>query len=337
MLGFLARKLATLLPTILGVTIVAFGLIRLVPGDPVEVMMGERSLSAAQHAEALQRLGLDRPLPVQYLDYLKQLAHGDLGRSLVTREPVIDELRVLFPATVELTFFALLFAVGLGLPAGMLAAMKRGSAVDHGLMGTALVGYSMPIFWWGLLLIMVCSVDLGWTPVSGRIAVEYEVTQRTGSMIVDAWLSGEPGAWLSALRHLLLPTLVLGTVPLAVVARMTRSAMLEVLREDYLRAARARGLSPMRVLWVHALRNALMPVITVIGLQMGSLLGGAVLTETLFAWPGIGKWIVDAIARRDYPVVQAGILVAASVFIVVNLGVDLLYGVVNPRVRAGGS
>ena len=337
MLGLLARKLATLLPTLIGVTLIAFGLIRLVPGDPVEVMMGERSLSAAQHAAALQQLGLDRPLATQYLDYLKQLARGDLGRSLVTREPVADELRVLFPATVELAFFALLFAVLIGLPAGMIAALERGSALDHGLMGTALVGYSMPIFWWGLLLIMVCSVDWGLTPVSGRIAVEYEVVQRSGSMLIDAWLSGEPGAFTSAVRHLLLPTLVLGTVPLAVVARMTRSAMLEVLREDYLRAARARGLSPARVLLVHGLRNALMPVVTVIGLQMGSLLGGAVLTETLFAWPGIGKWIVDAIARRDYPVVQAGILVAASVFIVVNLAVDLLYGVINPRVRSGGS
>jgi len=333
MIAYLLRKLATLLPTLLGITLVAFGLIRLVPGDPVEVMMGERSLDAVAHAAAMQRLGLDQPLLRQYGAYLLQLAQADLGLSLVTREPVIDELRMLFPATVELTLSAMLFAVLLGVPAGMAAALKRGSAVDHGLMGSALIGYSMPIFWWGLLLIMVFSVDLGLTPVSGRIAVEYEVVQRTGSMLVDAWLGGEPGALGSALRHLLLPTIVLGTVPLAVVARMTRSAMLEVLREDYVRTARAKGLSPLRVMLVHALRNALMPVITVVGLQTGSLLGGAVLTETIFAWPGIGKWIVEAIGRRDYPVVQAGILIAAAIFIGVNLCVDLLYGWVNPRVR----
>ena len=334
MLGFIARRLAALLPTLAGITLVAFGLIRLVPGDPVEIMMGERSLGPAQHAAAMQRLGLDQPLHRQYLAYLGQLARGDLGASLVTREPVLDELRALLPATVELSFFALAFALLLGLPAGMLAAIKRGTALDHGLMGAALLGYSMPVFWWGLLLIMVCSVDLGLTPVSGRIAVEYEITQRSGSMLIDAALSGQPGAFTSAVRHLLLPALVLGTVPLAVVARMTRSALLDVLREDYLRAARARGLSPWRVMVVHALRNALMPVLTVVGLLAGSLLGGAVLTETLFAWPGIGKWIVDAIARRDYPVVQAGILVASLTFIVVNLIVDVLYGVVNPRVRA---
>jgi len=333
MIAYLLRKLATLLPTLIGVTLVAFGLIRLVPGDPVEVMMGERSLDAVAHAAAMQRLGLDQPLLRQYGAYLLQLAQADLGLSLVTREPVIDELRMLFPATVELTLSAMLLAVLLGVPAGMAAALKRGSAVDHGLMGSALIGYSMPIFWWGLLLIMVFSVDLGLTPVSGRIAVEYEVVQRTGSMLVDAWLGGEPGALGSALRHLLLPTIVLGTVPLAVVARMTRSAMLEVLREDYVRTARAKGLSPLRVMLVHALRNALMPVITVVGLQTGSLLGGAVLTETIFAWPGIGKWIVEAIGRRDYPVVQAGILIAAAIFIGVNLCVDLLYGWVNPRVR----
>ena len=335
MTAFLLRRLAVLLPTLLGVTLVAFGLIRLVPGDPVEVMMGERRLDAAAHAEALRSLGLDQPLPTQYLHYLGQLARGDLGRSLVTREPVADELRALFPATVELTLFALAFAIVLGVPAGVVAALRRGTAWDQGLMAGAVVGHSMPVFWWGLLLIMTLSVQWGLTPVSGRIAVEYEVTQRTGSMLIDAWLSGQSGAWVSALRHLILPTLVLGTVPLAVVARMTRASLLGVLPEDYVRAARARGLREPRVIWVHALRNALLPVVTVIGLQAGALLGGAVLTETLFAWPGVGKWIVDAIARRDYPVVQAGILVAAGIYITVNLLTDVLYGVLDPRVRRG--
>jgi dipeptide transport system permease protein len=336
MTGFLLRKFATLIPTLLGITLVAFGLIRLVPGDPVEIMMGERKLDAAAHAAAMQRLGLDQSLPVQYFNYLKNLLQGDLGQSLVTREPVSAELAALFPATVELTLFALLLAVAIGIPAGMIAAIKRGSVTDHTVMGASMIGFSMPIFWWGLILIMVFSVTLGMTPVSGRIAIEYEIPQVTGLLLIDSWLSGEEGAFASALQHLILPAIVLGTIPLAVIARMTRSSMLEVLREDYVRTARAKGLAPLRVMVVHALRNALVPVVTVIGMQTGALLGGAVLTETIFSWPGIGKWIVDAIGRRDYPVVQAGILISAVIFIAVNLIVDLLYGVLNPRVRNQG-
>jgi dipeptide transport system permease protein len=334
MIGFVFKRLATLIPTLLGITLVAFGLIRLIPGDPVQIMMGERTLDAAAYTSAVQRLGLDQPLHVQYFSYVKDLAQGNLGISLVTREPVAGELAALFPATVELTLFALLLAVAIGIPAGMIAALKRGSVADHTVMGASMVGFSMPVFWWGLILIMVFSVTLGLTPVSGRIAIEYEIPQVTGSLLIDSWLSGEDGAFVSALRHLILPAIVLGTIPLAVIARMTRSSMLEVLREDYVRTARAKGLAPLRVLVVHALRNALVPVVTVIGMQTGALLGGAVLTETIFSWPGIGKWIVDAIARRDYPVVQAGILVSALIFIAVNLIVDLLYGVLNPRVRA---
>jgi len=226
-----------------------------------------------------------------------------------------------------------LFALIIGVPAGVAAALKRGSAIDHGVMGTALTGYSMPIFWWGLLLIMFFSVWLGWTPVSGRISVEFDEPVVTGFMLIDTWLSGDPGAFRSAVSHLILPTIVLGTIPLAVIARMTRSSMLEVLREDYIRTARAKGLSPARVIVMHALRNALIPVVTVVGLQVGTLLAGAVLTETLFSWPGIGKWLIDAISRRDYPVVQGGILLIATLVIVVNLLVDLLYGVLNPRIR----
>jgi dipeptide transport system permease protein len=333
MFSFALKKLATLVPTLLGITLVAFGLIRLVPGDPVEVMMGERKLDAAAYAAATKQLGLDQPLHMQYFTYLRDLARGDLGNSLVTREPVTQELAALFPATVELTAFALLLAVLLGIPAGMLAALNRGKIADHTVMGASMIGFSMPIFWWGLILIMVFSVTFGLTPVSGRIAIEYEIPQITGSLLIDSALSGEEGAFLSALRHLILPAIVLGTIPLAVIARMTRSSMLEVLREDYVRTARAKGLAPWRVLIVHALRNALVPVVTVIGMQTGALLGGAVLTETIFSWPGIGKWIVDAISRRDYPVVQAGILISAMIFIAVNLIVDLLYGVLNPRVR----
>ncbi len=336
MLNFLLRRLATLLPTLVGVTLVAFGLIRLVPGDPVAIMMGERALDEATHARLMHELGLDQPLWRQYADYVGGLLHGDLGRSLVSHEPVSHEFLALFPATAELALFALLLAVVLGMALGTGAALRRGSLLDQGVMGVATVGYSMPVFWWGLILIMLFSVGLGWTPVSGRIAVEYDVQRVTGFMLIDAALHDEAGAWRSALRHLLLPALVLGTSTTAVIARMTRSSLLEVLREDYMRSARARGLSPSRVVLVHGLRNALIPVITVIGLKVGSLLAGAVLTETIFSWPGIGKWLIDAIARRDYPVVQAGILISACTFIAVNLLVDLLYGVVNPRIRKQG-
>ncbi len=334
MLAFILRKFLTVIPTFFGITLVAFTLIRLVPGDPIEVMVGERRLDPEVHAAMMHRMGLDQPIHLQYFKYVNDLLHGDLGTSLVTREPVLSEFLVLFPATVELTLAALLLAILAGIPAGMIAGLKRGSVVDHGVMGVAMTGYSMPIFWWGLIMIMFFSVDLGWTPVSGRIAIEFDIAPRTGLLLIDSLLSGEPGAFLSTCRHLILPVIVLGTVPMAVIARMTRSSMLEVLREDYIRTARAKGLAPLRVLVVHALRNALIPVITVIGLQVGSLLAGAVLTETIFSWPGIGKWLIDSIARRDYPVVQTGILVSAGIFVLVNFVVDVLYGWVNPRIRA---
>ena len=339
MLAFLLRRLALVVPTFLGITLIAFSLIHVIPGDPVQVMAGERRLDPVFYAETLARLGLDRPLWEQYLNYLWKALHLDLGQSFVTHEAVWSEFGKLFPATLELSVCALLLATVLGLLAGVLAAIRRGSWLDHGVMGLSLTGFSMPIFWWGLLLIMFFSVGMReWAPdfalpVSGRLALEYDIAPRTGFMLVDAWLAGEPGAFRSALAHLVLPSVVLGTIPLAVIARMTRSSMLEVLREDYVRTARAKGLSPARVVFVHALRNALVPVITVIGLLTGTLLGGAVLTETIFSWPGIGKWLIDAIGRRDYPVVQGGILIVATLVIAVNLAVDLLYGLVNPRIR----
>ncbi|UVE18536.1 ABC transporter permease subunit [Pseudomonas sp. LS44] len=333
MLSFIARRLGLLIPTFFGVTLLTFALIRLIPGDPVEVMMGERRLDPQAHAEAMQRLGLDKPLVMQYLDYIGQLAQGDLGRSFRSGENVWQEFLALFPATLELAIAALLFAGCLGLLAGVVAALKRGSWFDHGVMGLALTGYSMPIFWWGLMLQIVVSVGLGWTPVSGRIDMLYDIEPRSGFMLIDSLLSDEPGAFLDALRHLILPAIVLGTIPLAVIARMTRSAMLEVLGEDYIRTARAKGLSPARVVFVHGLRNALIPVLTVFGLQVGALLSGAVLTETIFSWPGIGKWLIEAISARDYPVVQNGILLIACLVILVNFVVDMLYGLANPRIR----
>jgi dipeptide transport system permease protein len=224
----------------------------------------------------------------------------------------------------------------IGVPLGATAAVKRGSYFDQILMSVATVGYSMPIFWWGLLLIMFVAVDLGLTPVSGRIdLIRFYFEPVTGFMTIDALLSDQDGAFLDALRHLVLPAIVLGTVPLAVIARMTRSSMLEVLSEDYVRTARAKGLSPLRVVGVHALRNALLPVVTVIGLSVSSLLAGAVLTETIFSWPGIGKWLIDSISRRDYPALQGGVMLVSLVVILVNLGVDLLYGAINPRIRHG--
>jgi dipeptide transport system permease protein len=333
MLRFILTRLSLIVPTFIGITVVAFFLIRLVPGDPIETMAGERGIDPARHEALRRELGLDRPILVQYGIYLGRLLQGDFGKSMITQEKVITEFASLFPATVELGLCAILFAVAFGLPAGIVAAVRRNSIFDHGVMGVSLAGYSMPIFWWGLLLILLFSVQLGLTPVSGRIAVQYYIEPVTGFLLIDSLLSDDQGAFRSALAHLILPTVVLGTVPLAVIARMTRSAMLEVLGEDYIRTARAKGLSNLRVIALHALRNALIPVVTVIGLQVGVLFTGAILTETIFSWPGIGKWLIEAIGRRDYPVLQGGILLIGATVMTVNLLVDLTYGLINPRIR----
>jgi dipeptide transport system permease protein len=333
MLRFLLTRASLVIPTFFGVTLLTFALIRLAPGDPVLIMAGERGIEQARYDQLRKEMGLDEPILVQYGIYIVDVLKGDLGRSIVTREPVFREFLDLFPATIELSVFAMLFALLLGLPAGIIAGVGRGSAFDHVVMGISLTGYSMPIFWWGLLLILFFSVGLGWTPVSGRIAVLYFVEPVTGFLLIDSLLAGEWGAFVSALRHLILPAIALGTIPLAVIARITRSSMLEVLNEDYIRTARAKGLSPLRIVGLHALRNALIPVITVIGLQVGTLLAGAILTETIFSWPGIGKWLIESIRRRDYPVLQGGILLIASLVMLVNLTVDVLYGVINPRIR----
>jgi dipeptide transport system permease protein len=333
MLAFIVRRLGLLIPTFIGITLAAFSFIRFLPGDPVLLMAGERSLTPERHAQLLKQFGFDRPLWQQYLDYLWSALQGNLGNSLVTKKPVFTEFFTLFPATLELSLCAILFAVALGIPAGIVAAVRRGTVFDHTVMGSALVGYSMPIFWWGLLLIILFSGMLQWTPVSGRISLIYFFKPVTGFMLIDSLLSGQKGAFASALSHLILPTIVLGTIPLAVIARQTRSAMLEVLGEDYVRTARAKGLGPLRVIGLHALRNGLIPVITTIGLQVGTLLAGAILTETIFSWPGIGKWMVDSIFRRDYPSVQGGLLLIAVIVMVVNLLVDVTYGLINPRIR----
>lgn len=333
MIRFLLHRLLLIVPTFIGITILAFAFVRVLPGDPVLLIAGERGVSPERYQMLLEQFGYNRPIWEQYWNYLTGIFQGDFGTSVSTKRPVIRDFLTLFPATVELSFFAITFAVLLGIPAGIIAAVKRGSWLDQTLMGTALVGYSMPIFWLGLLLIIFFSGTLGWTPVSGRIDLLYFFPPVTGFMTIDALLSGQSGAFTSAVRHLILPTVTLGTIPLAIIARQTRSAMLEVLGDDYVRTARAKGLAPSRVVGVHALRNALIPVVTTIGLQVGVMMAGAILTETIFSWPGIGKWMIDAISRRDYPVVQAGLLLIALIVMAVNLIVDVLYGLINPRIR----
>ena len=336
MVKYLLKRIVLTLPTFFALMFLTFVAIRLVPGDPVEVRMGERGVDPQRLAEMRHNMGLDQPVWKQFADYVWSVLHADFGTSLVTSEKVLTEFATLFPATIELSLSAILFAVMLGVPAGIFAAVKRGTVFDHALMGAALTGYSMPIFWWGLLLIMFMSEYLGLTPISGRTdLIRFSVEPVTGFMLVDTLLAGDWPAFRDALRHLILPAIVLGTIPLAVIARITRSSMLEVLSEDYVRTARAKGLSPSRVIGLHALRNALIPVVTVIGLQIGTALAGAVLTETIFSWPGVGKWLIESIGRRDYPALQGGILLISSIVVVMNLLIDALYGAINPRIRHG--
>ncbi len=334
MLKFLAKRLLLTVPTFVALMFITFVMIRLVPGDPIEVRRGERGISPERLELLRHEMGLDQPVWKQFGDYVWSILHGDFGTSLVSKAPILEEFAKLFPATIELTLCAMLFAALIGIPAGVIAASRRGSVYDQTLMGIALTGYSMPIFWWGLILILFMSINLHLTPVSGRVdLIKYFYPPVTGFALIDSILSGQKGAFGDAVRHLILPSIVLGTVPLAVIARMTRSSMLEVLEEDYVRTAKAKGLSTRRVIGIHALRNALIPVITSIGLQVGTLLAGAVLTETIFSWPGVGKWLIDSINRRDYPALQGGIMLIAGVVIFVNLLIDLLYGLINPRIR----
>lgn len=334
MISFVLKKLIYIIPTLLGVSLISFLLIRIIPGDPVLLMLGERGADPEVYNQMKANLGLDQPIMIQYFTYIKNVLTGDFGYSILSKRPVLEEFWARFPATLELSFVGLFFAVIIGIPLGVLAAVKRNTFLDYSVVGTSLIGYSMPIFWWGLILILVFSVMLQLTPVSGRISVLFDIPTVTGFMLIDTLLSEEGlTAFWDALKHLILPSLALGTIPLAVIVRMTRSSLLEVIGEDYIRAAQAKGLSRMRVIWIHALRNALVPVLTIIGLMVGSLITGAILTETIFSWPGIGKWLVNSVTSRDYPVIQGGILMIAILVILVNLTVDLLYGVVNPRIR----
>lgn len=337
----LGRKAGQTLATLIGVSLVAFFLIRMVPGDPITLLIGERGASPEVMEELKARVGLDRPLIEQYFKFVSNTVTGDLGTSILSGRPVMAEFMERFTATAELGITALLIAIVIGIPLGISAALSRGRFWDRFAMGFAVTFYSMPIFWWGLMAIVLFSVKLAWLPVSGRIAIDFDVPLKTGLLLIDTWLqegdlASKFAAFRSALHHLVLPALVLGTVPLAVIARMTRSSLLEVLGEDYVRTAKAKGLKPFRVIAIHALRNALIPVVTVIGLMLGTILTGAILTETIFSWPGLGRWLVSAVLSRDYPVIQGGILLVATLVLMTSLFVDFLYRVISPRLRGGG-
>ena len=332
MTAFILRRLTLLVPTVLGISVLVFLMIYLVPGDPAQVMLGERA-NAETLAALRQELGLDQPFHVQLGRFFADLMRGDLGRSFRTHELVTVEIFDRFPATCELTLAAMGFAITGGLALGMVAAVRRGGFLDHLSMTAATAGISMPVFWLALVLILVLAVELPLFPISGRISADVYIEARTGFYILDALLAGDLAALGDALRHLVLPALALGTIPLAVIARMTRSSLLEVLGEDYIRTARAKGLAPMPVLVRHALRNAFIPTLTVIALEFGYLLGGAIITETIFAWPGIGRWLYLAVLARDFRAVQGGVLLLATLFILINLAADVLYAWLDPRIR----
>lgn len=332
MLSYIIKRLLWAIPTLLGVSILVFSMVHLAPGDPALVMLGEHANKEAVDA-LREQMGLNRPLIEQYYFFITNAIQGNFGISTISGEPVLDEFMERFPATIELSLVALSFATIAGLFAGIISAVKRYSIFDYASMTTALAGVSMPVFWLGLMLIYFFSVELGWLPVSGRLGYEFDIDQVTGLFLVDSILMNDYEAFWDALKHLILPAIALGTIPMAIIARMTRASMIEVMKEDYVRTAKAKGCTKRQVILIHALKNALMPVITVIGLMLGTLFAGAILTETTFSWPGIGKWLVNAVNQRDFPIIQSTTLIIATMFVSVNLIVDLLYAVINPKIR----
>jgi peptide/nickel transport system permease protein len=329
---YIGGRLLQLVPVLVGVSLTVFVVIRVIPGDPAVAMLGEQA-SPARLLELRRTFGLDRPLPLQYLGYVLDAARGDLGRSILSNRPVASELAVRFPATVELGVAAMLVGLLVGVPLGTLAATRRGSLTDAVTMTVSLFGVSMPVFWLGLVFIWIFALTLGWLPVSGRLRADLELPSVTRSYVMDAVLAGNGAAFLDALRHLVLPAITLGTIPMAGIARMTRSSLLDVLGEDYIRTARAKGLSSGRVIFKHAIRNAAIPVVALIGLQVGTLLGGAIVTETIFSWPGVGRFLLEGVLARDYPVVQGTGLVVTALFALINVVVDVCYVLLDPRVR----
>jgi peptide/nickel transport system permease protein len=333
MLRFVVRRLLLLVPILLGLSILVFAWIRALPGGPAEALLGER-LTPESRAQIEEQYGLDDPVFVQYWRYLKTtVVDRDLGTSITTRRPVVEELEQRFPATIELAMAAMLFAVVFGIPLGYVAAKKYGSSIDQASLVVSLLGVSIPIFFLAILLKYVFAIKLGLLPTVGRISVLIDLEHPTNFYVLDAIIAGDPEALWDVIKHLILPAIALGSIPLAIIARITRVATLDVQNEDYVRTARAKGLPPRTVDIRHIFRNALLPIATIIGLQTGLLLSGAVLTETVFAWPGMGTWLVEAIENRNYPVLQGGILFVSLIFVLVNLVVDLSYALINPRIR----
>ncbi len=334
MRGYLTRRLLAVIPVLFGVSVLVFGFLRLIPGDPALAMLGEHAAPEIV-AQVRENLGLDKPILEQYLLYMKRVLRGDLGSSISRGEPVTHQILSRFPATFELGVSAMLIAIAVGVPAGIISATRRNSIFDNVSRIVSLTGVSMPIFWLGLMLAWFFGVMLGLFPTGGplRTDISFSYEPITGLVLLDSVLSGNSELLLDRLHHLVLPALALGTIPMAIIARMTRSSMLEVLGQDYIRTARAKGARERVVIVHHALRNALLPIITVVGLQVGRLLSGAILTETIFSWPGIGLWTYQAIGSRDYPVVQGATLFIAVIFVFTNLIVDLLYGIVDPRIK----
>ncbi|MBE6066584.1 MAG: ABC transporter permease [Clostridium lundense] len=332
MLKYILKRLALLLPVILGVSILVFLVMHVFTTDPASIILGQHA-TAEQVANLREELGLNKPLYLQYFDFIGGVFKGSLGNSLITKTSVTGEILARFPATIELALAAIIIASIVGVIIGVISAVKQNSIVDYLSMIGALLGVSMPIFWLGLMLIVLFSVKLHWLPVSGRIQIGMEPAHVTGFYLLDSLITGNMAALKSALQHLALPAIALASYSTAIIARMTRSTMLEIVKQDYIRTARAKGLFEKAVILKHALRNALIPITTVIGLQLGSLLGGAVLTETVFSWPGVGSYTIDAIMKSDYPVVQGAVMILAIVFVLVNLIVDLLYAYLDPRIK----
>ncbi|WP_040206430.1 ABC transporter permease [Neobacillus jeddahensis] len=332
MFTYTVRRLGSLIPVLFGMTLVVFGIIHAIPGNPAQVILGQRATKEAI-AVLTKQLGLDRPWYIQYVDYLNKLLHGDLGTSLRTRGPINEEVWPFLAATIELTVIAMLIAIIIGVNAGIISAWFSKSWFDYTAMVLALVGVSLPIFWLGLMMQWGFANELGWLPTTGREDVRDPVASITNLYLVDTLLQGRFDQFGTVIKHLILPSFALATIPMAIIARMTRATMLEVMQSDYIRTARAKGLKMFWVVYKHSLKNAIIPVLTVIGLQTGLLLGGAILTETIFGWPGIGRYLYDAIGYRDYPVIQSGILIIAAIFVLINLIVDLLYVFVDPRIK----
>jgi peptide/nickel transport system permease protein len=329
---YIAKRLLLLIPVLLGVSILSFSLIQLAPGDPARTLAGEHA-SSQVIAAIREKYGLDKPFTTQYWIWLRRVLRGDLGRSIVSNEYVMKEILDRFPNTVELTFFAMFIAVAVGVVAGIVSASRQYSVLDYTTMGVALFGVSMPVFWLGIMLMMIFGVFLKWLPIGGRMDTLIAFRRVTGFYLLDSAITWNWPAFVSTLRYLLLPSVALATIPMATIARVTRSSMLEVLRQDFIRTERAKGLSERMVIYKHAARNALLPVVTVIGLEFGLLLAGAILTETIFAWPGIGRYVVNAVRMRDYPAVQGCVLFFAFSFVIVNLITDLLYVLIDPRIK----